>query len=261
MIFRHNPVNQLQSTSNGMGSSVPRLEADHAQVSSLSRANRTLKISCPCCKNATLSERGAFETCVACEWIDTGQDDHNADAKIPGPNPKSLTEARRLFFEKIWDRAVREKQKQTPPSSPFPSTSPPPPYHAPADSLQFRAPVESRAFDSPGASHQGLHATQTETRALVRVSSFDSAEVPVPDARTRASTFGGEDILQSSAEVPSHDVLGRRRSAVLGKGLCAVINYANGHTHHYDALSFTCKRFGYKYFLRPWRARAHARAR
>lgn len=35
--------------------------------------------ACPCCKEQTLSRRGAGEKCMLCYWFDDGQDDHDAD--------------------------------------------------------------------------------------------------------------------------------------------------------------------------------------
>lgn len=53
---------------------------------------------CPCCYFPTLSERQAFDICFLCDWEDDGQDDHNADLVLGGPNHSySLTEARKNF--------------------------------------------------------------------------------------------------------------------------------------------------------------------
>lgn len=53
---------------------------------------------CPCCHFPTLSERGAFDICFLCNWEDDGQDNHNADLVLGGPNQSySLTEARHNF--------------------------------------------------------------------------------------------------------------------------------------------------------------------
>jgi hypothetical protein len=53
---------------------------------------------CPCCSFPTLLERDNYEICVICNWEDDGQDDHNADTVLGGPNQNySLTEARDNF--------------------------------------------------------------------------------------------------------------------------------------------------------------------
>ena len=53
---------------------------------------------CPCCYFPTLTERHGFEICSLCNWEDDGQDDHNADKVLGGPNKSySLTEARQNF--------------------------------------------------------------------------------------------------------------------------------------------------------------------
>ncbi|MEU9201433.1 CPCC family cysteine-rich protein [Streptomyces sp. NPDC048332] len=55
-------------------------------------------VTCPCCFHRTLSHRGGWEMCRVCDWEDDGQDDHNADVVIGGPNySRSLTEARSRF--------------------------------------------------------------------------------------------------------------------------------------------------------------------
>jgi hypothetical protein len=41
--------------------------------------------TCPCCRHATLSQRGAFEICPVGHWRDDGQDDHDA-ALVRGAN-------------------------------------------------------------------------------------------------------------------------------------------------------------------------------
>ena len=54
--------------------------------------------ACPCCGCLTLGERGGYEICPVCFWEDDGQDDHNADLVLGGPNGSlSLTQARRNF--------------------------------------------------------------------------------------------------------------------------------------------------------------------
>jgi hypothetical protein len=56
------------------------------------------KFRCPCCGFKTLPERDAYEICPVCRWEDDGQDDHNADKVLGGPNGwLSLTAARSNF--------------------------------------------------------------------------------------------------------------------------------------------------------------------
>ena len=53
---------------------------------------------CPCCYLPTLKSRQDYNICVLCDWEDDGQDDHNADKVLGGPNRDySLTEARQNF--------------------------------------------------------------------------------------------------------------------------------------------------------------------
>ena len=53
---------------------------------------------CSCCCFPTLTERRAWDICSLCNWEDDGQDDHNADKILGGPNRDySLTEARQNF--------------------------------------------------------------------------------------------------------------------------------------------------------------------
>ncbi len=53
---------------------------------------------CPCCGYLTLNERGVWDICQVCYWEDDGQDDHNADMVLGGPNGVlSLTQARVNF--------------------------------------------------------------------------------------------------------------------------------------------------------------------
>lgn len=53
---------------------------------------------CPCCGYPELTNEGAFEWCSLCCWEDDGQDDHDADKVLGGPNGNfSLSEARRNF--------------------------------------------------------------------------------------------------------------------------------------------------------------------
>ncbi|MFI6991825.1 CPCC family cysteine-rich protein [Nonomuraea wenchangensis] len=56
--------------------------------------------TCPCCFHPTLQYRGGFGFCEECWWKDDGQDDHNADVVMGGPNGSaSLTEDRRRYRE------------------------------------------------------------------------------------------------------------------------------------------------------------------
>jgi hypothetical protein len=56
--------------------------------------------TCPCCGYPNLEERGSYEICDICGWEDDGQDSHNKDTVLGGPNKDySLSEAR-LNFDK-----------------------------------------------------------------------------------------------------------------------------------------------------------------
>ena len=55
-------------------------------------------VACPCCGHATLTERGAFQLCPICFWEDDGQDNADAGVDRGGPNPTSLSEARRNYL-------------------------------------------------------------------------------------------------------------------------------------------------------------------
>jgi hypothetical protein len=56
------------------------------------------RIACPCCAFLTLKDRGGFEMCPVCWWVDDGQDDADADVVRGGPNGTlSLTDARANF--------------------------------------------------------------------------------------------------------------------------------------------------------------------
>ena len=58
-----------------------------------------LPATCPCCGAASLEERGVWEICAVCWWEDDGQDNHNADVVLGGPNGGvSLTEARMNYL-------------------------------------------------------------------------------------------------------------------------------------------------------------------
>ena len=53
---------------------------------------------CPCCGFPTLTEPGGFDICSVCWWQDDGQNDHNADRVLGGPNGAySLSKARENF--------------------------------------------------------------------------------------------------------------------------------------------------------------------
>ena len=57
------------------------------------------QVPCPCCGYLTISERGAFQICPVCFWQDDGQDDHNADQVLGGPNGDiSLTTGRANYL-------------------------------------------------------------------------------------------------------------------------------------------------------------------
>ena len=58
------------------------------------------RFGCPCCGCLTLDERGGSDICDVCYWEDDGQDDHNADAVLGGPNGRlSLSQARANYRE------------------------------------------------------------------------------------------------------------------------------------------------------------------
>lgn len=55
--------------------------------------------ACPCCGACSLDERGEYDICSVCWWEDDGQDNHNADKVMGGPNYHlSLTQARINFL-------------------------------------------------------------------------------------------------------------------------------------------------------------------
>jgi hypothetical protein len=54
--------------------------------------------TCPCCGYPTLGERGTYEICEICNWEDDGQDSHNSEKILSGPNKNySLSECRENF--------------------------------------------------------------------------------------------------------------------------------------------------------------------
>ena len=54
-----------------------------------------LPLRCPCCYCKTLTRRAVHAICPVCFWEDDGQDDHDADVVMGGPNYElSLTQAR-----------------------------------------------------------------------------------------------------------------------------------------------------------------------
>lgn len=55
-------------------------------------------LECPCCKRRTLTERGHYEICSACNWEDDPLQEKQADLR-GGANVVSLNEARRNFLE------------------------------------------------------------------------------------------------------------------------------------------------------------------
>ena len=58
------------------------------------------RFTCPCCRYATLTQRGGFEICSVCFWEVDGQDDHDATVIRGGPNGVlSLEQARRNYVE------------------------------------------------------------------------------------------------------------------------------------------------------------------
>ena len=58
-----------------------------------------LPLRCPCCGCKTLEERAMFDICEVCYWEDDGQDDHNGDVVLGGPNGSlSLSEARANYL-------------------------------------------------------------------------------------------------------------------------------------------------------------------
>jgi len=57
-------------------------------------------VPCPCCGACSLSSRGDYDICRVCWWEDDGQDNHNADTVMGGPNYHlSLTQARVNYLE------------------------------------------------------------------------------------------------------------------------------------------------------------------
>ncbi|MER7792528.1 CPCC family cysteine-rich protein [Streptomyces sp. NPDC097640] len=81
----------------------------------------TDKVACPCCGFLTLEARGWYEICPVCWWEDTGQDDHNADEYIGGPNRVTLTEARANFAE----FGASEERRRSRARAPLPEEYPP----------------------------------------------------------------------------------------------------------------------------------------
>lgn len=56
------------------------------------------RVTCPCCGYPTLQSRQQFEICYLCDWEDDGQDDHDAELILGGPNDEySLALARSNF--------------------------------------------------------------------------------------------------------------------------------------------------------------------
>ena len=63
--------------------------------------------TCPCCGLPTLEERGTNETCVVCEWIDNGQDNHDAD-EVNGSNGGFSLVQYRINFQDDLDDGIEE---------------------------------------------------------------------------------------------------------------------------------------------------------
>ncbi|MFF1694270.1 CPCC family cysteine-rich protein [Streptomyces sp. NPDC058257] len=77
---------------------------------------------CPCCKFLTLKARGWFEICPVCGWEAAGQDDHNANEYVGGPNHVTLSAARRNFSEFGAPEARRRQRVRAPLPSGFPNS-------------------------------------------------------------------------------------------------------------------------------------------
>ena len=187
------------------------------------------------------------------KWVDNGQDDHNSDVALLGPNSLSLTEARRLFCEGVWDRAVREKSdamKRTPPSSPPlanpPALSPPPPsYDSPAPPsygrptrVHVQTSIADRAFESLDANHDGVIDREELTAGFGQTANNNL----VPSPSSLSSTH-------SLATDPQRDQSQREESLQHGSrdGVVelAVIEYNNGVSHSYDREAFEPKKHGH----------------
>ena len=60
------------------------------------------KFTCPSCGFPTLNEKSGYEICAVCNWEDDGQDDHNEDEILGGPNYElSLTAGRLKIGEEL----------------------------------------------------------------------------------------------------------------------------------------------------------------
>ncbi|MCC4257382.1 CPCC family cysteine-rich protein [Sphingobium lactosutens] len=70
---------------------------------------------CPCCRCATLSERGGYEICPVCFWEDDGQDDPDAELVRGGPNGSLSLLKARINFAQIGAGDVRHRQYVRPP--------------------------------------------------------------------------------------------------------------------------------------------------
>jgi len=76
---------------------LPQLEYSNSDIKGLGN-------TCPSCGYPTLDERSSWEICAFCFWEDDGQDDHDADVVLGGPNGDySLTE-----YREKWENAYSD---------------------------------------------------------------------------------------------------------------------------------------------------------
>lgn len=69
--------------------------------------------TCPSCGLPTLEERGTRETCVVCEWVDTGQDNHDAEEVNRSNGGFSLVQYRVNFQDDLDDGIEEEGSLST----------------------------------------------------------------------------------------------------------------------------------------------------
>jgi len=69
--------------------------------------------SCPCCGFLTLESKAILELCDICYWEDDGQDNHNADFLIGGPNLSYTLSESRANFENDGTMYDRDKDKES----------------------------------------------------------------------------------------------------------------------------------------------------